>query len=191
MDTVKPFDMITVELLNVRVMGRPVEWDREITTIDGRDKNGEYAKPIKFETTCPHCGQLTSFPDNRKSVKCTQCLRGIDQLEIDEFVDPFGDPGEFVLDPADDLETEFNSTKNKLIELRDNDLGDSQEADALRDKLDVIHSKMYAKRVAKGKPVEQAPVVESAAEPKSEEINGIVSDPELNEILNTDEEGDD
>jgi hypothetical protein len=89
-----PWDFSTVIIDKQTVQGRPVEWDKEMVDGEGHTADKTYAKPIKFETVCPYCGQLIFFTDKHAKIKCTECKKGEDVLKIPEVppANPFQDP---------------------------------------------------------------------------------------------------
>ena len=102
MDKVKeklPFDLSSVDVGGVIVDARPIEWDAEMVDGEGHNAAGEYVKPVKYETACPHCGQLIQFTPST-SIKCQECRRGTDVI-LAEFIpepfeSPFCNPGDYV-----------------------------------------------------------------------------------------------
>jgi len=101
----------------VKSSARPIEWDREIIDGEGNDAFGVPAIPIKYECSCPNCGNCVSFSASLLCVKCPECGAGNDVFS-EQYESPFCDPGEFV-----EVDTDFMS--------------DSEEEDAGEDQADV------------------------------------------------------
>ena len=77
------------------VRGRPTQYDQKPVTKDLRGQNGEFIVATLYESQCPFCAKPLSFAGNLKAISCPHCKRGTDQLEREEFVDPFCEPGDF------------------------------------------------------------------------------------------------
>ena len=92
---IKTYQIVDIDVGDKTVPCRPTKWDREIDDGEGRDKDGEYAMPIEYETACPHCGQLISIDAKLQAAKCSECGVGDDVLTHDSFEDPFIEPNEY------------------------------------------------------------------------------------------------
>lgn len=88
----KPKDYI---LGTYTLSARPVQWDRVIVDINGRDVNKEYAIPILYEGTCPYCSNLLEIMPNIISIKCIHCKKGEDKFDSIIVQSPFCEPGDF------------------------------------------------------------------------------------------------
>ena len=92
---IPPLRYRQVDVAGRVVSGRPIKYATKPVTKDLRDSTGEYIVPTLFETMCPHCCLRMTFSGDLVSARCPHCKRGSDVGKIDEFPDPFCEPGQF------------------------------------------------------------------------------------------------
>lgn len=110
----KAYELVNIAVGTEFILARPVEWDRTIETSDGKDLNGEYAIPIKYEATCPWCGYMVSFDNNHEEVMCDNCNVGENVLKINNFPDVFCDPGKFSISESKNDNDDIDMVDDKM-----------------------------------------------------------------------------
>ncbi len=80
-----PYDLVEIKMINSSnkmetIHARPIEWNEQPWTGDGRNRSGEFIKPTKFMVTCPKCVQRVDFIMDDISV---------DHIVICNVCDPF------------------------------------------------------------------------------------------------------